>query len=98
MSPRPAIFVSAVSRELRSARQLAANTLTFLVYDPEWQDIFGTGDGDFCGRCCAGGSTSAKESCTWSANLTELNLLAMKWRDRIAQGFSPGYGPPRNSP
>jgi hypothetical protein len=46
MSPRPAIFVSAVSGELRSARQLVANTLTFLGYDPEWQDIFGTGEGD----------------------------------------------------
>ena len=46
MSPRPAIFISAVSRELRSARQLVANTLTFLGYDPEWQDIFGTEDGD----------------------------------------------------
>jgi tetratricopeptide (TPR) repeat protein len=46
MSPRPAIFISAVSRELKSARQLAANTLTFLGYDPEWQDIFGTEEGD----------------------------------------------------
>jgi tetratricopeptide (TPR) repeat protein len=46
MSPRPAIFVSAVSRELKSARQLVANTLTFLGYDPEWQDIFGTEGGD----------------------------------------------------
>ena len=46
MSPRPAIFVSAVSSELRSARQLVANTLTFLGYDPEWQDIFGTEEGD----------------------------------------------------
>jgi len=46
MSPRPAIFVSAVSRELKSARQLVANTLTFLGYDPEWQDIFGTEEGD----------------------------------------------------
>jgi TolA-binding protein len=46
MSPRPAIFISAVSTELRSARQLVANTLTFLGYDPEWQDIFGTGEGD----------------------------------------------------
>jgi hypothetical protein len=36
MGPRPAIFISAVSRELRSARQLVANTLTFLGYDPEW--------------------------------------------------------------
>jgi hypothetical protein len=46
MSLRPAIFVSAVSSELRSARQLVANTLTFLGYDPEWQDIFGTEQGD----------------------------------------------------
>jgi tetratricopeptide (TPR) repeat protein len=46
MSPRPAIFISAVSRELRSARQLVANTLTYLGYDPEWQDIFGTEEGD----------------------------------------------------
>jgi tetratricopeptide (TPR) repeat protein len=46
MSPRPAIFISAVSRELGSARQLVANTLTFLGYEPEWQDIFGTADGD----------------------------------------------------
>jgi hypothetical protein len=46
MSQRPAIFISAVSRELRSARQLVANTLTFLGYDPEWQEIFGTEEGD----------------------------------------------------
>ncbi len=46
MSPRPTIFVSAVSRELRSARQLVANTLTFLGYEPVWQDIFGTESGD----------------------------------------------------
>src|SRR3954468_23521708 len=46
MSPRPPIFVSAVSRELRSARQLVANTLTFLGYEPVWQDIFGTEGGD----------------------------------------------------
>jgi tetratricopeptide (TPR) repeat protein len=46
MSPRPVIFISAVSRELRSARQLVANTLTFLGYEPEWQDIFGTEQGD----------------------------------------------------
>ena len=49
MSPRPAIFISAVSCELRSARQLVANTLTFLGYDPEWQDIFGTEEGDLRG-------------------------------------------------
>jgi len=46
MSPRSAIFISAVSRELRSARQLVANTLTFLGYDPDWQEIFGTEEGD----------------------------------------------------
>jgi tetratricopeptide (TPR) repeat protein len=46
MSPRPVIFISAVSKELRSARQLVANTLTFLGYEPEWQDIFGTEQGD----------------------------------------------------
>lgn len=49
MSPRPLIFVSAVSRELKSARQLVANTLTFLGYDPIWQDIFGTSEGDLRG-------------------------------------------------
>src|ERR1700675_1747786 len=46
MSPRAAIFISAVSRELKSARQLVANTLTFLGYQPVWQDIFGTETGD----------------------------------------------------
>lgn len=46
MSPRPRIFVSAVSRELRTARQLVANTLIFLGYEPVWQDIFGTEEGD----------------------------------------------------
>ena len=49
MSPRPLIFISAVSQELRSARQLVANTLTFLGYDPIWQDIFGTSEGDLLG-------------------------------------------------
>src|SRR5450631_844960 len=46
MSPRPTIFISAVSKELRSARQIVANTLTFLGYEPVWQDIFGTESGD----------------------------------------------------
>jgi len=41
VSPRPTIFISAVSREQRSARQLVANTLTFLGYQPIWQEIFG---------------------------------------------------------
>jgi tetratricopeptide (TPR) repeat protein len=46
MSPRPSIFISAVSRELGGARQLVANTLTFLGYSPVWQDIFATEGGD----------------------------------------------------
>jgi len=46
VTPRPLIFISAVSRELRSARQLVANTLTFLGYQPIWQEIFGTESGD----------------------------------------------------
>ena len=46
MSPRSTIFISAVSKELRSARQLVSNTLTFLGYEPIWQDIFGTETGD----------------------------------------------------
>ena len=46
MTPRPTIFISAVSRELKSARQLVANTLQFLGYEPVWQDIFGTEQGD----------------------------------------------------
>jgi len=37
-----------VSEELCSARQLVANTLTFLGYEPVWQDIFGTESGDLC--------------------------------------------------
>ena len=49
MTPRPLIFISAVSRELHSARQLVANTLTFLGYQPVWQDIFGTESGDLRG-------------------------------------------------
>jgi tetratricopeptide (TPR) repeat protein len=46
VTPRPLIFISAASRELHSARQLVANTLTFLGYQPVWQDIFGTESGD----------------------------------------------------
>ncbi len=46
MALRPRIFISAVSKELRSARQLVANTLQFLGYEPVWQDIFGTEQGD----------------------------------------------------
>jgi tetratricopeptide (TPR) repeat protein len=46
MSTKPIIFLSAVSRELRSARQLVANNLTFLGFEPDWQDIFGAEQGD----------------------------------------------------
>lgn len=46
MTPRPLIFISGVTKELRSARQLVANTLTFLGYQPVWQNIFGTESGD----------------------------------------------------
>ncbi|HVF73207.1 MAG TPA: tetratricopeptide repeat protein [Chthoniobacterales bacterium] len=46
MASLPLIFISAVSRELRSGRQLAANTLTFLGYQPIWQEVFGTETGD----------------------------------------------------
>lgn len=35
-----------MSRELQSARQLVANTLTFLGYEPVWQEIFGLEGGD----------------------------------------------------
>ena len=46
MVTRPVIFVSAVSKELKSARQLVANTLQFLGYTPVWEDIFGSDQGD----------------------------------------------------
>lgn len=46
MDPKPRIFISAVSRELKSARQLVANTLTFLGFEPVWQDVFGAQSGD----------------------------------------------------
>src|SRR4030095_14462177 len=49
MTVRPIIFISAVSKELRSARQLVANTLQLLGYEPDWQDIFGTGEGELRG-------------------------------------------------
>jgi len=49
VSPRPVIFISAVTRELRSARQLVSNTLTFLGYEPEWQDVFSSEQGDLRG-------------------------------------------------
>jgi hypothetical protein len=49
MPQKPVIFVSAVSRELSSARQVVVNTLTFLGYEPDWKDIFGSEKGDLRG-------------------------------------------------
>lgn len=46
MTPRQSIFISANTRELKSPRQLVANTLQFLGYEPLWQDIFNTEQGD----------------------------------------------------
>ena len=43
---KPRIFISAVTSEFGTARQLVANVLSRLGYDPVWQDIFGTESGD----------------------------------------------------
>ena len=43
---KPRIFISTVSSELGKIRQLTANVLQGLGYDPVWQDIFGTEPGD----------------------------------------------------
>lgn len=45
MTPRSGIFVSAVSTELRTTRQLVANTPQFLGYEPVGQDSFGPEQG-----------------------------------------------------
>ena len=49
MSTRPVIFISAVSKELRSARDLVAKTLLALGYEPKWEDIAATDAGDLLG-------------------------------------------------
>jgi len=46
MVTRPVIFISSVSRDLASARQLVANTLSFLGCEPEWEDNFPTEQGE----------------------------------------------------
>ena len=46
ITSRPVIFISAVSRELRSTRDLVAKTLIALGYEPKWQDIAPTETGD----------------------------------------------------
>ena len=43
---KPRLFISAVTSELGTPRQLVANVLSRLGYDPVWQDIFGTEPGD----------------------------------------------------
>ena len=43
---KPRIFISAVTSEFGTSRQLVANVLSRLGYDPVWQDIFGTEPGD----------------------------------------------------
>ena len=43
---KPRIFISAVTSELGTTRQLVANALLRLGYDPVTQDIFGTESGD----------------------------------------------------
>ena len=43
---KPRIFLSSASRELKTVRQLVANTLTALGYEPVWQDIFDTSSDD----------------------------------------------------
>jgi hypothetical protein len=45
MSLRPLVFISAVSKDLRSARQLVVHTLIFLGYQPTWPEIFATESG-----------------------------------------------------
>lgn len=46
MGPRPVIFISAVSQELKSARDLVARTLIHLDYEAKWQDIAPSETGD----------------------------------------------------
>jgi tetratricopeptide (TPR) repeat protein len=49
MVSRPVIFISAVSKELRGARDLVAKTLLAMGYDPKWQDIAPAAAGDLRG-------------------------------------------------
>lgn len=43
---KPRLFISAVTRELATARQRIAHILLRKGYEPVWQDIFGTEPGD----------------------------------------------------
>jgi tetratricopeptide (TPR) repeat protein len=49
MVSRPVIFVSSVSKELKSTRDLVAKTLAGLGYEPKWEDIAPTETGDLRG-------------------------------------------------
>ena len=44
--PRPVIYISAVERELQSARNIVANTLIARGYKPTWQDLASTEEDD----------------------------------------------------
>lgn len=46
---KPRIFVSAVTGEFGQVRQLVANALLRLGYEPVWQEVFGTEAGDLRG-------------------------------------------------
>ncbi len=43
---KPRLFLSTVTSELKTTRQLGANILARLGYEPVWQDLFGTESGD----------------------------------------------------
>jgi hypothetical protein len=78
VNPRAAIFISAVSKELSSARQLVANALSFLGYDPDWQEIFGTEEGDLR-DVLRRRIDAAKQWSSWWAGVTEpSHLLRMR--------------------
>lgn len=49
MNSQPVVFISAVSKELRGARDVVAKTLLALGYEPKWQDIAPTDAGDLRG-------------------------------------------------
>ena len=52
MNQRPVIFISAVRKELRTARDLVAKTLLAMGYEPKWQDIAPTEHGDLRAVLC----------------------------------------------
>jgi tetratricopeptide (TPR) repeat protein len=49
MTTRPVIFISSVSKELHTARDLVAKTLHSLGYDPKWEDTAPTDQGPLLG-------------------------------------------------